>query len=194
MDAPRCTATSKQSGERCKRRPVPGLSVCVMHGGKAPAAQAKAAEVQLEQAADASLRKLWSGLANAAPVTNPVASLQRLAGALEQLVDESGAKVNDLRHLAGGEHLTQLRAEVVLFERALGHLRGLLVDMERLGIARIDSEIQQQQASIVVAAFRLALEQGDLLPAQRDSMVRAFLGALGRGPEVVAGAGAGEVL
>lgn len=36
MDAPRCTATSKQSGERCKRRPIPGGKVCVMHGGGIP--------------------------------------------------------------------------------------------------------------------------------------------------------------
>lgn len=41
MDA-RCTARSKQSGERCKRRPIPGGTVCVMHGGAAPQVQEKA--------------------------------------------------------------------------------------------------------------------------------------------------------
>lgn len=46
MDAPftPCTAKSKQSGQRCKRRPIPGGTVCVMHGGKAPQVQAKAQE------------------------------------------------------------------------------------------------------------------------------------------------------
>ena len=46
MDAPYtpCTATSKQSGQRCKGRPIPGGTVCVMHGGRAPHVQAKAAE------------------------------------------------------------------------------------------------------------------------------------------------------
>jgi hypothetical protein len=39
MDAPRCTATSKQSGQRCKRRPIPGGPVCVIHGGGAPQVQ-----------------------------------------------------------------------------------------------------------------------------------------------------------
>ena len=29
-----CTATSKQSGQRCKRRPAKGRTVCSMHGGK----------------------------------------------------------------------------------------------------------------------------------------------------------------
>lgn len=39
-----CTAKSKQSGQRCKRRPIPGGHVCVMHGGKAPHVQFKAME------------------------------------------------------------------------------------------------------------------------------------------------------
>ncbi len=39
-----CTARSKQSGARCKRRPIPGGHVCVMHGGKAPQVQATARE------------------------------------------------------------------------------------------------------------------------------------------------------
>lgn len=41
---PRCSAKSKQSGERCKRRPVRGAAVCTMHGGKAPQVQLKAAQ------------------------------------------------------------------------------------------------------------------------------------------------------
>lgn len=43
MDARRCSATAR-SGERCKRRPIPGGAVCVMHGGAAPQVRAKAAE------------------------------------------------------------------------------------------------------------------------------------------------------
>lgn len=39
----RCTAKSKQAGRRCKRRPIPGGYVCVMHGGKIPQVQAAAA-------------------------------------------------------------------------------------------------------------------------------------------------------
>lgn len=41
MDA-RCTAKSKRSGVQCKRRPIPGGTVCVMHGGGAPQVKAKA--------------------------------------------------------------------------------------------------------------------------------------------------------
>jgi hypothetical protein len=34
-----CTATSKQSGEQCRRAPIAGGTVCVVHGGSAPAAK-----------------------------------------------------------------------------------------------------------------------------------------------------------
>lgn len=43
-DVPQCTATAKGSRKRCKRRPIPGGTVCVKHGGGAPQVQAKAEE------------------------------------------------------------------------------------------------------------------------------------------------------
>lgn len=49
MEAPRCTATAKGSGLQCKRRPIPGGTVCVKHGGGAP---------QVRQAAERRLADL----------------------------------------------------------------------------------------------------------------------------------------
>lgn len=43
-EAPRCTAKAKGTQSRCKRRPVPGADVCVMHGGRAPQVRAAAAK------------------------------------------------------------------------------------------------------------------------------------------------------
>jgi len=34
-----CTAQSKQTGEQCRRAPIAGGTVCVVHGGSAPAAK-----------------------------------------------------------------------------------------------------------------------------------------------------------
>ena len=39
-----CTAKSKQSGMRCKRRPIKGGYVCTMHGGGSPLVRASAME------------------------------------------------------------------------------------------------------------------------------------------------------
>jgi hypothetical protein len=44
MESPRCTAKSKQSGQRCKRPPIIGGTVCRMHGGAAPQVKQAALE------------------------------------------------------------------------------------------------------------------------------------------------------
>jgi len=41
---PQCTAHSKQTGERCKQRPIPGGRVCHYHGGAIPQVKAAAQE------------------------------------------------------------------------------------------------------------------------------------------------------
>lgn len=54
MDGRRqCTAKSKQSGQRCKRRPIVGGFVCKIHGGGIPAVKAKAAQRVADMLADA---------------------------------------------------------------------------------------------------------------------------------------------
>ncbi|WP_284536267.1 hypothetical protein [Nocardioides sp. T2.26MG-1] len=145
--------------------------------------KAAAEHRQAEAAAETVVRQLWSGLDKAEPVKDPVGSLERLAGALEQLVDETGRKVSEMEHLAGGAQLTQLRAEVVLFERALGHLRALLVDMARLGIASRAVEVQQGQADQMLGWLRAGFEAGAAVGMSRvqlDAVMGGFLEAMRR--------------
>ena len=131
------------------------------------------------------MRKLWPGLANADPVKDPVDSMARLAGGLEQFLDVVGAKVNDLNHLAAGDSMSQLRGELVLWERTAAMLGRLLDAMARLGIAERHVELEQARAELVTSAFLAALQAVVLVPADRDVMLRAFLQGLGRGPETV---------
>jgi hypothetical protein len=178
-DPEKCTGHNAQ-GLPCGKAPMKGGTVCRTHGGSAPQVRAAAERRQLEAAAEDTVRNmLWPGLRSAEPVKDPVASLERLAGGLEQLVDQAGARVAALQHLAGGKDLTQLRAEVTLLERALGHLRGVLVDMARLGIAERHVQLEQQRADVIVGAFRAALAAVSLLPADEQLMLGTFLERLG---------------
>ena len=60
----RCSATSKSTGERCARAPIPGGFVCAMHGGGAEHVRRAARERLLalvDPALDALVRALGSG-------------------------------------------------------------------------------------------------------------------------------------
>ena len=181
----RCSAHTR-AGRPCGQPPMRGQRVCKMHGGKSPGARENAEQRELEAKASVEVDKLlWRGLANAHPVKDPVGSLERLAGALEQAVDVVGGRVNDLGSVASGSSMQQLRGEVVLLERLLGQLRQALDAMARLGIAERHVELEQERAHLVTAAFLAALQSVSLLPADRDLMLRTFLAGLGRGPETV---------
>lgn len=184
MEGRRCTATAKGTGERCRRSAVIGGTVCPMHGGSAPQVRAKAEQRVLEEQASVEVRKVWAGLGSAPEIKDPVGSLARLAGALEQAVDVVGEKVNDLGSVAAGTSMQALRGEAVLLERLLGQLRQTLDAMARLGIAEKHVELEAERAQLVTSAFMSALGAVVLLPADRDVMLRAFLSGLGRGADV----------
>lgn len=61
---PRCTATSRQSGVRCKRAATPGTNVCANHGSKAPQTRRKAM-LRLASLADPAIATLAREMARA---------------------------------------------------------------------------------------------------------------------------------
>jgi hypothetical protein len=180
-DPTRCNGHNR-AGQQCGRNPMRGTTVCRAHGGASPQVKAAAEQRQASAAAERAVSQLvWRGLADASPVKDPVDLLARLAGVLEHAVDVMGTRLNDLQGKVGaGEHLTQLRAEVVLLEKLLGHLRAVARDLAALGIAERQVELAAGQADIVVAAVRagLAALGPELLPDQRDVFLRAFLAHL----------------
>ncbi len=86
-----CTATSKRSGERCKRRPVVDGTVCSMHGGKTPQLQKKITRLREERAAILAAQTFGLPV-EVDPHTALLEELHRTAGAVQWL----GAVVADL--------------------------------------------------------------------------------------------------
>lgn len=92
-DQYRCTAKSKTTGGRCRSRAVPGASVCVVHGGKAPQVQAAAARELERQRAEATVRTYGSPV-TVDPHTALLEELHRTAGHVAWL----GELVAQLHH------------------------------------------------------------------------------------------------
>lgn len=86
----RCTATSKSTGERCRRSAIPGGTVCRWHGGAAPQVRAKAAErlserlkIPLNLAVKRLQKQLDNGDVDAKTVLDAVVKLAALIETLE---------------------------------------------------------------------------------------------------------------
>lgn len=142
-DIPRCTATSSQSGERCRKRPVVGATVCPTHGGSAPQVRAKAAVRVLEAAVAREIgQQGWE------PVTDPVGAYADNAGEVLAFKDRLRERVEQLDDWTmriaafgagdedGGQLMAmgeQVRAYVAAYERSLDRAERTLARMISLG-------------------------------------------------------------
>ena len=131
-----------------------GVGNCKNHGGCTPSGRVAALNEEAR-------RLLYRY--DAAPVTDPLEALQRLAGRALALEETIGGLVNNLRSVRYGseEGGEQLRAEVSVLERA----------MDRCG--RLLAKITETQARLVsdalAATFR---EMGLPAEQQRDARGR----------------------
>lgn len=174
---PKCTG-HKRDGSPCGQKRMTGQLVCRMHGGASPQALAAAEARVAEAHAEAVVRKLWVGLEQASPVTDPVASLQRLAGALEGMAEVLGERVNAMSSIEAGQDLAQVRGHAAALDKVVGHLRGLLADMVRLGIAQQRLQLERDQARMVGVAVSEALDALGVDAEGREVFTRVFLGRL----------------
>lgn len=90
-DSRRCTATSKQTGERCRNAATAGATVCRFHGGRSPQVQAAARRRLALAQAEVDLEAERAKLGRVVPV-DP-------AEAMLAMVNEAAANVAVLRRL-----------------------------------------------------------------------------------------------
>lgn len=81
-DRPQCRATNRQ-GQRCRRPPVPGATVCRLHGGAAPQVRRKAA-LRLAELVDPAIATL------ARIMVDPNANDANRLRAVENVMDRAG--------------------------------------------------------------------------------------------------------
>ena len=102
-----CTAASKQSGQRCKRRPVPGGTVCVIHGGGTPRVREMAQErlLRLQSPAIDTLAQLMDQLESSPSTAYRAARdvLDRTMGKPTERVKQEHTGALVIRHEQTGE-------------------------------------------------------------------------------------------
>lgn len=164
---------------RCRKDAIPGGTVCLTHGGKAPQIKAAALARVAEKKFNAEMAQL-ADAHFAMPVDNPLAALQQLAGEVVMLKDIFSQRVAALKDPGyaskAGE---QLRTDVAVYERALDRCGKVLTDIARLNIDERLVRIEERQAELMVAVFVEAVSKMGLGDRQVEAR-RVISGILER--------------
>jgi hypothetical protein len=177
----RCSAHTR-AGRPCLQPPMSGQRVCRMHGGKTPGAVERAAERLQEAEAGRVLAKVWD--TTAAPVTDAVAEMQRLAGQMRHAVDVLGSMLggdHEPCELCGRVDVDLDSAPGVAWLRQQRELRQLLEAMERLGIAQRYVQVESARINLMAVALERVFEELALSPEQRALGGRVLLAELRAG-------------
>lgn len=119
---------------------------------------------------DAMVRRLYYD-PDAPPLKDTGAALQRLAGALEQMIDRLGSELDDGLETAPDK----LRAKAVFWERLLGHFRQLLVEIARLRLGERVIEMEEAQVKLSAIAFGRALDAAGVEGDRREIAIGVLL-------------------
>lgn len=166
----RCRATSRRSGERCRRWPAPGQAVCASHGAKSPQARAKAAERLAVEAARADAEQLLGHRATAG-VDDPLRVLAEVTAEAVALKDALAARVNALksmRYSAPGAGTEQIRAEMLLYERSLDRVAKLSDTLARHNWEGRRMQLAEDSGRLLAGVVRAILERLELDERQRS--------------------------
>lgn len=168
-----CTATAKQTGERCRNRPAIGALVCRFHGGGAPQVKARAMERMVEAEARSMLDRLGEPDQLGHPVDELLAVAAECRGwlaVLRQMVAEMGDLTRTDRNSVERE-----AAIVALYERALDRTGRLLVDMNRLDLEARKVQIAQSDAQAIFDVIMAVLGNPELsFPTEKVHLFRAL--------------------
>ena len=178
LEARQCVATSKRSGERCKRLASRGQRVCAMHGGKAPQAL-QAARVRLLEEDAARMVERLEGTP-IADVTDLYDQIAKTGGRVLALVDLAAERVAALKDWTALDVFSreEARADLQLYERSLDRAGRFLAALARVDLEAKRTAIDERRADIVTAALLAVLAHRDLgLDDARRTRARELLAA-----------------
>lgn len=157
----------------CMKDPIVGSRYCRTHEDPTAISSGKLAEVEARMSADVRILQMLHD-PTAKPVDDVAAEFAKMVGILRNAFHAAGARVNKLSSVgvqtaAGGE---QLRAEVILWERLIHHLRSSLVDMARLGIEERRVRLDETRGNKLASGLHEAvIAFGRKVPALTDTDV-----------------------
>jgi hypothetical protein len=175
-DNRRCTARSKQSGERCKRAAVVGASVCSMHGGKAPRVRYAA---QQRVAAAAAVRAVATfGLPRTVdPHVALLEEIARTAGHVDWLgevvagLEREKVTFGVTQHVVGRgpdgpinqvTQSAQINVWVELYQKERTHLVAVCKAAISAGVEERQVALAEEQGAMVVAVLRAVFADAEL--------------------------------
>jgi hypothetical protein len=165
-NTPRCGGKKRYKGENGEdlfcRRPAgwgtehKGFGHCSRHGGSTPMALVQAARWQVNTEAERQLKKLGEPT----PVNDPLTELAKVTGevvAWKEVMGERVASIAEADWRYEHRNGEMLRAEILLWERALDRCERFLTAMARLNIDERLARIDEQQAELIIKAVQAVL-------------------------------------
>lgn len=166
---------------RCHKWPVADSSRCRNHGGATPQAKLKAARVRIERTIGEAVEAM-----GIVAVANPLLELQTVAGRVMAWLNVCQDHLGVLNSMGySTEAGEQVRAEILVWERALDRAVHTLATLAKLNIDARLAAIEERQAEQVEAAFAAAMSVMGLDLERRADAEREF----GRQLRLVAEAG-----
>ena len=162
-----CTAKSKQSGEQCKRNAAPYQEKCAMHGAKTPNAKAAAEQRRAHDEAEKWLLEHVKDARPMATIGEVYDELLEVAGTARAWRKVMQQRVSELTSTGYEGHTgEQVKADVVLLERALDRSAKVMDLIARLNIDQRKATLDEQTGAAVAEVIRRILDQLQLTDAQ----------------------------
>lgn len=170
-DDKRCTALSRNTGERCGQWAMKGQTKCRYHGGKSPNALRKVKERQVEKKILTELeRAKLTGKATQGN-TDPLGELQKLTAELVHMKDQLTQRVNDLGDdLASytAEGAETVKVEIDIYLKVIDKLTKTLDIALKHDIEGKKLSLETAKAELVAACLIRVLTALDLPKATTD--------------------------